>query len=178
MKNIISFILIAAAIWIFWSYTSPIYKEAGGLKEVRADYKNKLAQANEFQKKYENLLAEYQSFSGDNLARLSRLAPDKVDAIRLIIEVGDIAAKQNLLIKNIKISEPAKETADVANQGFNSTDLSFSVTGGYEQFIVFLQDLEKSLRILDVISIKFDAADVAKTGNYTFDVTLRTYWLK
>ena len=204
MKNIISLILIAAAVWIFWSYTDPIYKEAGGLKEVRADYQAKLAQANEFRQKYENLALAYQSFSVADVIRLSRLVPDTVDTVRLVMDVSDIAAKQGLLIKNIKISEPTKETkkndnspigAPVAaplaegltpgairigtNQEFNSIDLSFSVTGSYERFVAFLQDLEKSLRILDVTEIKFTApTDSVKGNSYDFGIGLKAYWLK
>lgn len=203
MKNIISLILIAAAVWIFWSYTDPIYKEAGGLKEVRADYQTKLSQANEFRRKYENLSVAYQSFSEADIIRLSRLVPDTVDTVRLVMDVSDIAAKQGLLIKNIKISEPTKETKEntnssigaaappandltlgairigTVNQDFNNIDLSFSVTGSYERFIAFLQDLEKSLRILDVTEIKFTTpTDSLKGNNYDFGIGLRAYWLK
>ena len=190
MKNIISLILIAAAVWIFWSYTDPIYKETKGLKEIRTDYKTKLAQANEFRQKHENLAAEYQSFSETDITRLSRLVPDTVATVRLVMDVSDIAAKQNLLIKNIKISEPAKETgADLTpgairlgatDQDFNSIDLNFSVTGSYERFVAFLQDLERSLRILDVTEIKFAATDSAKgdSDSYDFNLGLRSYWLK
>ncbi len=195
MKNIISLILIAAAVWIFWSYTDPIYKEANGLKEVRADYQAKLEQANEFRQKYENLALAYQSFSEADVIRLSRLVPDTVDTVRLVMDVSDIAAKQGLLIKNIKISEPTKIGVPVAapsaegltpgairigtNQDFNSIDLSFSVTGSYERFVAFLQDLEKSLRILDVTEIKFATPTNSVKGNsYDFGIGLRAYWLK
>lgn len=180
MKNIIPLILIAAAVWIFWGYTSVIYKEAGGLREVRTDYENKLAQANEFQRKYEGLVSAYQSFSEADLTHLSRLAPDKMDAIRLAIGVSEIAARQGLLIEDIKISEPAKETKEaVTESGLGNTDLSFSVTSGYERFVAFLQDLEKSLRILDVTNIEFATAkDFAGSSSYNFNLGLRAYWLK
>jgi len=175
MKNIIPFILIAAAIWIFWGYTRPTYEEAGELREVRINYENKLAQANEFRQKYENLATEYQSFSETDLANLSRLVPDKVDAIRLVIEVSDIAARKGLLIEDIAVSESENTKTEL---DFNSVDLSFSVTGSYERFIAFLQDLEKSLRILDVTEIKFATADMASGNNYDFGLGLRAYWLK
>ena len=207
MKNIISLILIAAAVWIFWSYTDPIYKEANGLKEVRNDYQIKLSQANEFRRKYENLSVAYQSFSEADIVRLSRLVPDTVDTVRLVMDVSNIAAKQGLLIKNIKISEPTKDTKEntnspigspigapassadgltlgairigATNQDFNSIDLSFSVTGSYERFIAFLQDLERSLRILDVTEVKFSTpTDSLKGNNYDFGIGLRAYWLK
>ena len=175
MKNIIPFILIAAAIWIFWGYTRPTYEEAGEQREIRINYENKLAQANEFRQKYENLATEYQSFSETDLANLSRLVPDKADAIRLVIEVSDIAARKGLLIEDIAVSESENTKTEL---DFNSVDLSFSVTGSYEWFIAFLQDLEKSLRILDVTEIKFATADMSSGNNYDFGLGLRAYWLK
>lgn len=199
MKNIISLILIIAAVWIFWGYTSPIYEEAGALREVRTDYQAKLAQANEFRQKYENLTAQYQSFSENDLTRLSRLVPETVDSVRLVMEVSDIAARQGLSIKNIKINESTKDTQGAINApatpsatgdltpvvasgsagpSFNSVDLNFSITGDYEQFIAFLKDLEKGLRILDVTEIKFAPATGATTDNYDFNLGLRAYWLK
>ncbi len=198
MKNIISLILIGAAVWIFWGYSNPIYKETKGLREIRVDYKSKLAQANEFRQKYEELVAKYQSFPAADIARLSRLVPETVDTVRLVMDVNNIAVKQGLLIKNIKISELAKQNSSVptalppaasltpevariggADQGFNSVELNFSVTGSYERFVAFLQDLEKSLRILDVTTIKFaTASDSAKGDNYDFSLSLKAYWLK
>ncbi|HEY4496372.1 MAG TPA: hypothetical protein VJC04_03410 [Candidatus Paceibacterota bacterium] len=210
MKNLISIILIAAAIWIFWSYTDPIYKETKDLKVTRTDYQDKLAQANEFRQKYEDLIVAYQSFSEADIIHLSQLVPDTVDTVRLVMDVSDIAAKQGLLIKNIKINELSKEdketkgnnissSASVAvppaglnlttevvrlgstGTGFNSIDLSFSVIGNYERFVAFLKDLEKSLRILDIIEIKFSAAiddSAKKSSGDDFNLSLRTYWLK
>ncbi|MFA6272948.1 MAG: type 4a pilus biogenesis protein PilO [Candidatus Paceibacterota bacterium] len=187
MKNITPFILIVAAIWIFWGYTKPIYEETGALRGVRTGYENKLAQANEFRQQYENLATAYQSFSETDLANLSHLVPDEIDPIRLVIEVNEIAAKQGLLIEDIAVSEsgntakeanlPAVETS--FNSVFSNVDLSFSVTGSYGQFVAFLHDLESSLRILDVTDIKFSLAkDSVNGGSYNFSVGLKTYWLQ
>src|SRR3989344_8410477 len=121
MKNIISLILIAAAVWIFWSYTDPIYKEANGLKEVRNDYQIKLSQANEYRRKYENLSVAYQSFSEADIIHLSQLVPDTVDTVRLVMDVSDIAAKQGLLIKNIKINELSKEDKETKGNNISSS---------------------------------------------------------
>lgn len=193
MKNIISLILIGAAVWLFWSYTDPLYKEAQGLKEVQADYQVKLDQVNEMRRKYDGLAVNYQSFSEVALTRLSRLVPDTVDTVRLVMDVSDIATRYGLLVKNIKISEPPPSSMPISPGGaitpevvrigssvnYNSIGLGFSVTGPYEKFIAFLKDLEKSLRILDVTGIKFSSgADSTKGNNYDFDVNLKTYWLK
>ena len=56
-----------------------------------------------------------------------------------------------------------------------SVDLSFSVSGSYETFLAFLRDLERSLRLVDVTKLSFNAAS---SNNYDFNVTIRTYWLR
>jgi Tfp pilus assembly protein PilO len=54
--------------------------------------------------------------------------------------------------------------------------VSFKVDSDYETFVSFLQDVEKSLRIVDVTDLTFTAPD--KSTNYDFGITIKTYWLK
>jgi len=58
--------------------------------------------------------------------------------------------------------------------GFNG--LVIAVLSSYAVFIKFLEDIEKSLRIVDVVSIGFDSKD--ENDIYDFNVSIRTYWLK
>ncbi|NDE67999.1 hypothetical protein EB052_00165, partial [bacterium] len=58
---------------------------------------------------------------------------------------------------------------------YNTMSLTFNVTGKYQDFLDFLRDLEKSLRILDTTKISLSAND---TGTYDYGVELRTYWLR
>ena len=51
-----------------------------------------------------------------------------------------------------------------------------TVTASYDNFIAFLKDLEKSLRLVDVVSLTFTAPESSPT--YDFTIGLKTYWLK
>jgi hypothetical protein len=53
--------------------------------------------------------------------------------------------------------------------------VSFNVTAPYQQFISFMQDLEASLRVMDLTHLTVSAND---TGTYDFGVQLTTYWLR
>ena len=59
---------------------------------------------------------------------------------------------------------------------YGTLTLSFNVTASYTTFLAFMRDLERSLRILDISSIKFGASDTSQV--YDYEVTIKTYWLK
>ena len=58
---------------------------------------------------------------------------------------------------------------------YGTISLTFSVTSSYESFLAFLADIESSQRLVDVSSLAFSAG---VDNNYTFNVTIQTYWLK
>ena len=64
--------------------------------------------------------------------------------------------------------------ADAEPGTLQSVVMSFSVASSYNAFLRFLQDLERSLRLVDVVGLSFDAKDL---DFYTFRVTIKTYWL-
>jgi len=85
--------------------------------------------------------------------------------------------------------QPMESTATIGT--LDNVTVSFSVDAGYPEFIDLLENLEKSLRILDVVSIEVgnsggddrssDGSDSGTTqlddGVYTFKITLRVYGL-
>ena len=62
-----------------------------------------------------------------------------------------------------------------AQEDLGTVDLSFSVSTSYETFLAFLRDLERSLRLVDVTKLSFNAAS---SNQYDFTITIRTYWLR
>jgi Tfp pilus assembly protein PilO len=85
------------------------------------------------------------------------------------------------VVSNVALGEVSKSSAAAtslavgpSSDPVGSVSLGFSVTASYEDFLAFLQDLEHSLRILDVEKLAFTGE---QGGKYTFDFTIRTYWL-
>lgn len=66
--------------------------------------------------------------------------------------------------------------ASVSQELFRSMTMSFTVTARYEVFLDFLRDLERSLRVADIISLDVKPGDSA-SAPYEFSVTIQTYWL-
>ena len=123
----------------------------------------------------------------DNLAEASGLALQNVD----------VSSAQKQTAK----SQTALGAIGASNQKYDSLTLTFSTISTYSDFVGFLMSLESSLRIVDLVSLSISSAGSASTPTasatnafptsnarnsagsrteplYTFNMTLRTYWLK
>jgi Tfp pilus assembly protein PilO len=185
-RNITALILIVLAIGVYFTYTSG---QITVLKSIQADNNQYLSAINSAEKLIQlrdSVLNQYNAISDTDKARLDKLVPDNIDNVRLIIDISGIAGRHGLTAAGIttsadtnaaKASIPTQSTQNsVAGSGNLSTvTVTFNVTTTYTNFIAFLQDLERSLRILDVNSITLSTS---ANGVYTYGVTLNTYWLK
>ncbi len=189
MNLIMPIILIVASVAVFFGYVDPNYKSGTpsnpsdystygvtDLKSELANYEDISKKSTEITQKRDSLIKKRNSIDENEQARLKTLLPSNVDNIRLIIEVNRIAAKRNLVLKNISFTE-GKDTSSIgsANTPYGTLTLKFTVTASYNNFLNLLTDLESNLRLLDITDISFNSSD---TGLYDFNVSLNTYWLK
>ncbi len=204
MKFIFPTFLILVAIGIFFLVTDPLYKNISTLRTEVAAYDTALTHSTDLQKRRDSLLATYTNIAQADKTRLEHFLPSSVNNIELILEIEQIATVHMLQLKNIKFESPkADATAATTTSGvpaagavnqnaLNSTtpygvfQLEFSTDATYEDFVLFLRDLEHNLRIIDVRSINFSVPQVtagskSATVNpnvYTYVLKVDTYWLK
>ncbi len=183
-RIILPFVLIVAALGLFMMYTNPTYQAIKGLQAEQQQYTTALDQSSQVRAQRDQLLARRHTFSTDDIRKLERMLPDNVDNIRLIIDTNDIAARYHLQVTNVSlntVSETAAGSIGGGASAVGSVQISFSIAATYDDFLSFLRDLEHSLRLIDVESIKFNtqAATASKTGDVnTYTLTIRTYWLR
>lgn|SRR3989344_4636029 len=197
MKNIFSLILILASIGLFFIYINPTYggvtdskerkdKSVKELKAERARYIEALNKSQDLDEVKQGLLTQYNSVSGAQKARLEKLLPDHIDSVRLVIDVVEIARKHGMRASNITIA--SSDTKNGKSSGkedngsigpsddkYKDADFTFILSGTYEQFVSFLGDLEKSLRIVDIESVSFDSDPSSPI--YSFTLKVKTYLL-
>ena len=183
MRFLLPVILTIVAIGLFAAYTNPTYQGLKATQAKVAAYDEALNKSKELKKIKGDLDSARNAFKPEDEQKLVRLLPDNVDNIRLIIDINNIAARHGLSLSSVALGEVSNGTAPrsalavgPSGEAVGSVNLGFSVTASYEDFLAFLQDLEHSLRILDVEKLSFAAA-AAQNGKYTFGFTVRTYWL-
>ncbi len=190
VKLILSAAGLAIAFGVFFMYTQPTYDHAKILQKEVDKYNEALGKATELQQLKQALLSRYNAFDPESLTRLQRLLPDHVDNVRLVLDLDNLASQHGMALQNVVISNPSSETGEgsslgtigVARQKFDSLTLKFSTRTTYPRFVQFLESLESSLRIVDLVMLNLipDASPGGSSGDpqYRFDITLRTYWLK
>ena len=191
MRFIIALLGFAIAVAVFMFYTRPAYDSISVLQKEIADYDQALEKAAELQRLKQALLSRYNAFDPADLDRLHKLLPDHVDNVRLLLDLDSLASHHGFALQNVVISGPSQAdagrsagaTIGSTNQRYDSLTFSFATQGTYQDFIIFMQDFEHSLRIVDLVSLSLGAAPVP-TGvtlsepYYQFNVSIRTYWLK
>ena len=189
VKLILSAAAFVFALGVFFMYTQPTYDSARILQQEVDKYNEALGKAAELQQLKQTLLSRYNAFDPESLDRLKKLLPDHVDNVRLVLDLDNLAGSHGMALQNVIISNPSSETGGgsslgtigAARQKYDSLTLKFSTRATYPRFIQFLESLESSLRIVELVSLNL-APDtppaVSGEPQYRFDITLRTYWLK
>ncbi len=173
-------VLVAAAGLIFFKFTDPILVQVDELKAEKAKLNEGLENAKELRRVLQDLLDTYNSFGQGDIDRLTKFLPDNVDNVRLIIDINNIARPYNMTIRNLRIkADEDKGEASVIEGGERmnkgAVTLGFSVSGSYDNLQAFLDDLARSLRLVDVTSITFSSND---KNLYDYNIEIQTYWLK
>ncbi len=196
IKFLTPIIFVVLAIAGFVVFVGPTYSEILELKTQVASYSEALDNAKTLEKERDRLTAKYNSVDPENLKKLEKLLPDSVDNIRLILEIEKVALAYGMVLKDVKYDIVRKsdnaagsdavlsgEAGALEAKDYGAWDLSFSVQGTYSNFVSFLKDLEKNLRIVDISSIQF-ASDAGTGANpnfaevYRYALKIKTYWLK
>ncbi len=182
MRNITSIILIIIAIVAFVFIANPRFDRVSALKQEAATFDDALDRSKELISLRDALLSKYNGIREEDRTRLDVMLPNSIDTVRLIIDINTLATAHGLSLSNIAVGEVNGGTTNDGSLGpsfgeFGTVALGFTVSATYDQFRAYLADLERSLRLLDVKSISFEAGEGANSlANYT--VSLTTYWLK
>ncbi len=190
MNLFIPFILIIISIGTFFTFIDPQYQEIKILLENKNQFIDLRKQGNEIDKKRTSLRIKFsENVSAKDLSRLEKLLPNHMDNVELIVDIDRIAKEQAIritdiqLIRNVvnKNNNNNVEVIDIDSKKYNSVNLSFSFVTKYGNFKYFMDNLRKSLRLIDVVSVSFskEVGDkFAAVDNFKFNVEVRAYWLK
>ena len=180
MKNTTAIILLILSGALFYTFTSPQYDKVKALSVTAGDYRTVLANISEIANKRDELLASYEAIPRAEIERLNKALPDGVDTVQLALDLDTIAARYGISVKNVRINTAAANNASLPvlagyQKSYEKTIVSFSFISNYSNFRLFLSDLEKSLRLMNVREVTFLASE---NGLYEHQVSIETYWLR
>lgn len=190
IRIFVSILCVAIAGGIFVIYTRPAYDRVTALQAENAQYDQALDKSKELQELKRSLLSRYNAFTPQDLDRLHKLLPDHVDNVRLVLDLDSMAARYGMALQNVIISNPADRVDSrtivgaigAGSEPYDSLTLRFATQGTYSSFVRFMEDLESSLRIVDLEELGLELSSAQPPGGtepiYRYTLTVRTYWLK
>lgn len=164
MRLFISIILLIAAVATVFLWGRLLWSDVQSLAAEKDAYESVLARLNSLRKTRDTLLSSYNSIPAEDLRRIKNFLPENVNSGPLIVQISNLAGSSGLLLKNINISPVEEKTAEIT--------ISLSLSGGYGDFIGFLKNVEKSLRLIDVFQLSFSAG---RDNFYDFNLEAKTY---
>jgi Tfp pilus assembly protein PilO len=184
-KSLITILFIIAAVVLFWFWTKPNLDAIDKLRAETTAVNKALEDATELQKLRDRLLEDYNLISQDDLLRLSKFLPRDPEVPKLTVELENISKTTGVVIKNFNATRVVENTrAPLTVGGVESLPvapkaeqifLDVAVSAAYDGFVAFLEELQKSLRLMDVHLISFSAGE---KNFYEFNIKATTYWLK
>ena len=196
MRSLFPIIFILIAGTLFFVLVRPLYSETSKLSADIDVYNTALDNSKDLQTTRDALLVNYQNITAEDKNRLMEFLPNSVNNIGLILQIEKIAKEHNMELADITFdaekpgtttkgsSVAIKANDPNANRTFGVFPFEFTTEGTYEDFVGFLTDVERNLRLVDVKSISFSVptqsakAQEQNTNIYSYSLKVETYWLK
>jgi Tfp pilus assembly protein PilO len=189
--------MVGAAIGSVMLYAQPEYENFPEYDEKATRLEDALSTAEELRVKRDELQQRLNSFTEDDYMRLEKVLPSNVDNVQLSIDITEIARSLGLVLNDVQvdIEDASSLVTDEVVDPLGTVSLSIGVSGTYPQVVRFVQQMEKSLRIMDIETLSFSAPAPTQvevgsgntkqkvsqyTGSEVYDVDMKfvTYWLR
>lgn len=184
-SRILPVIALIIAVAAFFLYVNPTW--TGSITSTKAAIAldaQTLDAADEYTKQQNILIASSAAIDPADMKKLEVYLPDSVNNVGIILDLNALAARSGLSLSNIDVAN-AGDPGAAANSAVGalpgsvnpvgSVNLSLSAVGTFNSLLDFLAGIERSQRLLDAQDIVVKGSD---TGVYTFQMTLRLYWLR
>ena len=179
-KILISLFLVTGAGVIFFTESKSYFTEIKSLRKQVFSYNETVNMAKKVKSSIDKTLGEYNSISQENVDRINKMVPSGADSMKLVVQIDDMMRKNGLSLKDINTKDIVAQDSISGvpkNDGKSAESIYLSMTaqGSYESFRSFIKMLEKSLRLIDVISVGISPVG---QDNYSFSVEAVSYWRK
>lgn len=181
-SRFLPFLSLALAVGIFFTYVNPLWN--GTIAEQRAAIAQDdqaLVSAKQYVERENQLAAAKDAIDPVALDRLKAFLPDSVDNIGLILDLDALAARSGLSLSSIDVTKSttaasaAPSLPSAAADPIGTVDLKLAAVGSYNALQSFLMGVELSERLLNVRDL---TVQNSVNGVYTYQITIRLYWLR
>ncbi len=174
----LGYLILSLSIGYVFVY-SP-WAEVSDLNDKKSEYSGFIDTVSQIETKKNELQTQFNQISEEDKRDINTVLPTSLDYVKFVSEIDNVAKKYGIIIDKINLAQVDSSVGDsVANAGpskpYRSSILGFSFGSDYKKAMAFIDELEKSMRILDIRSMKIEEN---KDFGYLYNVQFETYWLK
>lgn len=184
IRYIIILLFLAMAVVIFFTETQPYYDQIKALQTSNQLLQEALVNSRELQTIRDDLLSKYNAISQDDIGRLNKMLPGKLDSGALVTILENRVKNYGLLLKRIDVKEYKITPDSLAVAGspalpYKIVNLTLTLSGPYASFLQLLPDLERSLRVFDAQTVNFSIGSsnigLISSNIIEFNLSARAY---
>ncbi len=200
-KIITPILLVVVAIGLFFSYLKPAFSNLRASQGRLEAIEKTINESDGLLKNYQDLRTRLSTISQEDKKNLYKILPEVMDPVRMIIDLDNLATKNGLKITSFELPEIRSEferkngnstkkqtstgSGESASDPVGKGVLGIECEGKYEQFKLFMSEIEQSMALMDVVNLYMQGVDVTQADEkprdpdtMMFNVGLQTYWLK
>lgn len=172
-------LMIIASLFVYSSLIRPVYSE---IKNLRSEAASRLDLINKNKvsiTQVQKLLNEYQNIAQVQEV-ISSILPLEQNVPQAINQIVGLAELNKLSIELVAVQKSAIKPSDQPNlvKGIGTLKLNIRLSGSYENFKKFLQNLETNVNLMDVVDLKIEPEIKIKfgVGTFLYTMTIDSYY--
>jgi Tfp pilus assembly protein PilO len=182
MNTTNSLAAILISFGLFFMVGKPAFSDVQKLRGETDELNTAITEMRDLDQKKTELLTKLNNIPIEDRDRISTFLPNKEGMLRLIADIDGIASRHGISIAGVNIGTASTDTSAslseaVPEKAYNSKIIDVSFGASYTNLIAFLNDLEKSLRVIDVRSIDVSAGGENNAGVFQYKMSAEVYWL-
>jgi Tfp pilus assembly protein PilO len=170
-KQFIGYSLIAIALFLFWVLDVAEYQKVSVFRDAVQERQQLLTEKQNLINKVMDMTADAKNTIGD-VRRFSAVVPSEKDLDELIFAIDRIANASGMRIEEVSI----QESQDKTKEEFNKMSFEAKASGTYGSILVFVENVEKNIRLLDVKTISV-SVNVLNPSTLEIEISADAYFL-
>jgi len=183
-------LFLGISLFVFLKFTKPAFDN---LSDLKTEIANKQEVKDELIRRKQMVVDVSNKYAslGESLGKIREALPSKPELAKVLAAIDSIARSSNVIVNDISFRELAQVKSDTGAKNkipYNIIEVTFSLEGNFVNTKLFMQEIEKELRIMDIKQLAMNqynslitqSSGKTKTlksvATLKTDVTLYTYY--
>jgi len=173
-KSLFTSLIFAVSGFLIFAMVIPQYDAIADVRAMVKEREKLLADRTAAQENVKRLMKEYQARQAD-IGKFKVLLPETKQLDQIIASIQALAQGNGLGLRTLT----AGDVGEAAGAGYKKTSIKVELGGTYPALLGFLKELEKNLRLYDVLELSIGRDPGATNPSaLSFEVKISTYNLK